>query len=309
MLAAFLLRRANVRELGAILPVWSNWAMLAVTVLVLSGAAQALIEIGTVHALLYTTYGRLVLVKIGLLATILLFAQRARLLVQRHAGVAVGEGAAEPVPAYAGVASGDAAAAPLGGPGAADDSHTDDGDEDVVDAGGGDDAQHDEGGDVEAGAERRGLDGGILRRLRRSVLVELGIAVAVLVATAALVQSSPGRAADAQAALDADATNLITLNSSLYSLQVEFLPNNGLTEIHLFATTPEGAPLRIDEWKITATLPARSLGPIPATVTPITDSHAIGEINLTVKGNWTFAFTLRVGDFNEATVTTVVPIN
>ena len=87
MLAAFLLRRANVRELNAILPVWSNWAMLAVTVLVLSGTAQALIEIGTVHALLHTTYGQLVIAKVLLLAVILAFAQGARLLVQRHAGV------------------------------------------------------------------------------------------------------------------------------------------------------------------------------------------------------------------------------
>src|SRR5215475_13766795 len=50
MLAAFLLRKANARELTAILPVWSNWAVLAVTTLVLAGAAQALIEIGSVGA-------------------------------------------------------------------------------------------------------------------------------------------------------------------------------------------------------------------------------------------------------------------
>ena len=64
MLAAFLLRRANARELGAILPVWSNWATLAVTVLVLGGTAQALIEIGSISSLLHTTYGQLVIVKV-----------------------------------------------------------------------------------------------------------------------------------------------------------------------------------------------------------------------------------------------------
>ncbi|HKD96835.1 MAG TPA: copper resistance protein CopC, partial [Micromonosporaceae bacterium] len=86
MLAFFLLRRANVRELGAILPVWSNWAMLAISVLVLSGTAQALIEIGTVHALVSTTYGRLIIAKVSLLVVILAFAQRARTIVARHAG-------------------------------------------------------------------------------------------------------------------------------------------------------------------------------------------------------------------------------
>lgn len=309
MLGAFLLRRANARELGAILPVWSNWAMLAVTVLVLSGTAQALIEIGTVHALLHTTYGRLVIIKVLLLGAILLFAQRARVLVQKHAGAAVAEVEGELVPAYAAAAGGEGSAAadpgapehpdPRGGAPAAEgdaDAATDETDE------------YDDYDRVRT-VPRQPIEGGVLRRLRRSVLVELGIAVAVLVATAILVQSSPGRAADAQAALDASANNLITLNSRLYALQVDFAPNNGQTEIHLFATSPQGVPIKIAEWKVTATLPAKHLGPIPATITSLTDSHAIGEINLTVPGNWTFAFTLRVGAFDEATVTTVVPIN
>src|SRR5262249_7230142 len=68
MLFGFVLRRANAKELNAILPVWSNWAALAVTVLVLAGTAQALINVATFAALLSTTYGRLLLVKIGMLA-------------------------------------------------------------------------------------------------------------------------------------------------------------------------------------------------------------------------------------------------
>ncbi len=85
MLAAFLLRRANARELSAILPVWSNWATLAVTVLVLGGTAQALIEIGSIGSLLHTTYGQLVIVKVLILGVILLFAGGARRMVQRNA--------------------------------------------------------------------------------------------------------------------------------------------------------------------------------------------------------------------------------
>nr|WP_239135772.1 copper resistance protein CopC [Dactylosporangium siamense] len=71
MLFAFLLRRADTRELTAIVPVWSGWALLAITVLVLAGTAQALVEIGTVDALTGTTYGRIVMVKVALLAVIL----------------------------------------------------------------------------------------------------------------------------------------------------------------------------------------------------------------------------------------------
>jgi len=85
MLTVFLLRRANERELDAILPVWSNWAALAVTVLVLAGTAEALIEVVTLDALLHTTYGKLLLIKIGLLALVLAVAAISRRQVQRRA--------------------------------------------------------------------------------------------------------------------------------------------------------------------------------------------------------------------------------
>jgi putative copper export protein/methionine-rich copper-binding protein CopC len=352
MLAAFLLRRANVRELNAILPVWSNWAMLAVTVLVLSGTAQALIEIGTVHALLHTTYGQLVIAKVLLLTVILAFAQGGRLLVQRHAGVpaalladagadAAGtdqaaDDAQVPVTVGAlvggdpgvhagirrnGPGSGEAAGAG-GGAGSGDgptsgeaDDHASgsDNDGDGDDEYGSDDSDDDyEESDDDESAEvapSRVVDAGILRRLRRSVLIEIAVAVAVLVATAILVQSSPGRAADANANLNAASQGLVTLNSPIYSLQVDFSQSGNNTEIHLYAANLQGVPTKIDEWKVTATLPSQNLGPIPAGVTAITDSHAIGEINLTVPGRWTFAFTLRTSDVNEATVQTTVPIN
>ena len=68
MLVGFLLRQADERELGAILPIWSRWAALAVAALVLAGVVQALIEVGTLSALVSTTYGRLILVKVGLFA-------------------------------------------------------------------------------------------------------------------------------------------------------------------------------------------------------------------------------------------------
>ena len=48
MLVGFLLPQADERELGAILPVWSRWAALAVAGLFLAGTIQALIEVGTV---------------------------------------------------------------------------------------------------------------------------------------------------------------------------------------------------------------------------------------------------------------------
>jgi copper transport protein len=98
MLVGVLLRHANARELGAILPVWSNWAMMAVIVLALTGLAQAIIEVESFGPLFDTRYGRLVLVKAGLLAVVLLVAWYSRRLVlapAQKALVAVGGGPAD----------------------------------------------------------------------------------------------------------------------------------------------------------------------------------------------------------------------
>ncbi len=74
MLAVFLLPRANATELGAIVPVWSRWATYAVGALVLTGTAQALIEIGTPAALFTTTYGWLIVAKVAVVAVVVLVA-------------------------------------------------------------------------------------------------------------------------------------------------------------------------------------------------------------------------------------------
>jgi len=78
MLVLFLLRRANAAELGAIVPIWSRWAGYAIGALLLTGVAQSLLEVGTIDALITTTYGALLLAKIGLVAVVLLVASFSR---------------------------------------------------------------------------------------------------------------------------------------------------------------------------------------------------------------------------------------
>jgi copper transport protein len=85
MLSVFLLRQATPREVGVIMPVWSRWAALAVSVLVLAGTAQALVEVGSFGALFDTTYGRLVIAKVLLLGGVLVAANYSRRWVVRHA--------------------------------------------------------------------------------------------------------------------------------------------------------------------------------------------------------------------------------
>ncbi|AXH90940.1 copper resistance CopC/CopD family protein [Micromonospora aurantiaca] len=84
MLAVFLLRRADERELDAILPIWSRWAALAVAALLLAGTVQGLIEVAGLQALFDTTYGRLLIAKIVLFALVIGVAAYSRALVRRR---------------------------------------------------------------------------------------------------------------------------------------------------------------------------------------------------------------------------------
>jgi copper transport protein len=82
MIFGFLTRRANERELGAILPIWSRWAGTAVAALIIAGSVQALIEVASFKGLFDSTYGRLILAKIGLAAGALGVAAFARRLIR-----------------------------------------------------------------------------------------------------------------------------------------------------------------------------------------------------------------------------------
>ncbi|WP_092547795.1 copper resistance CopC/CopD family protein [Actinoplanes derwentensis] len=85
MLFGFLLPRANARELGAILPIWSRWAMTSVGVLIFAGTVQALIEVSTFDGLINSTYGRMILAKVGLAAVVIGVAAWSRQLVKKRA--------------------------------------------------------------------------------------------------------------------------------------------------------------------------------------------------------------------------------
>ncbi|GAA4924860.1 copper resistance protein CopC [Actinoplanes utahensis] len=81
MLFGFLLPQANARELGAILPIWSRWAMTAVGALIFAGVVQALIEVSTLDGLINSTYGRMILAKVGIAAVVIGIAAWSRRLV------------------------------------------------------------------------------------------------------------------------------------------------------------------------------------------------------------------------------------
>lgn len=249
VLIAFLLPKANARELGVIVPVWSRWAFAAVCTLVLTGVVQALFEIGLSFKALFTTeYGLLVLTKAVLAGSVVGVAFFSRRMV--------------PKIARAGAEASDEAAAPLA------------------------------------------------RRLRRLVILEACVATVVLAVTSVLVQVTPARDAVAAAA-EPPGIRETTLTTKLYTLQVDLEPatvgpNN---EIHLYAFTPQGAPLPVQEWTATAALPSQGIEPISISLLKLLPNHTTGAVTLPAAGEWTFSFTLRTTDIDEATSTWQVRIS
>ncbi len=240
MLIAFLLPRANETELGAIVPVWSRWAGYAVGALLLTGLAQSLLELGTLGAIVSTTYGLTLLAKVSLVAVILLVAFWSRRQLAAFE--------AEP---------------PSGSP----------------------------------------------TRLRRLVIVEALVAVVVLGVTSALVQLTPGRSTAAPTANAAVQTAVLPDPSNRFILTVDLLPGRtGINELHLYATTPDGRPLTVLEWRVKADNTGAGIQGLEAVVTPITTDHASGQITLPSGGSWKFVFTLRLDQLTIGNVTTTFTV-
>ncbi|WP_189079528.1 copper resistance CopC/CopD family protein [Mangrovihabitans endophyticus] len=82
-LATVVLPRTPPRVLQVILAAWSRTAAIAVVWLVGGGVVQAVVQVGSVPALVHTGYGRLLLIKVAVLAVTLTAAGYARTLVRR----------------------------------------------------------------------------------------------------------------------------------------------------------------------------------------------------------------------------------
>lgn len=89
VLLAGLLPRRRAGELAEVIPRFSQWALGAVVVIVGSGALLAWRLVGSWQALTNTSYGELLLVKIGLLALVLAAAQRSKAWVGARLRLAV----------------------------------------------------------------------------------------------------------------------------------------------------------------------------------------------------------------------------
>ncbi|MFI0895235.1 copper resistance protein CopC [Streptomyces sp. NPDC020983] len=371
--AAATLERAAVRR-------FSTVALTAITALVGTGTYQAWRQIGTWRAFTDTSYGRLLLIKIGLVCCLVATAWFSRRWTQSlgeavpaaaasgRAGTAGrvarqkarGEARRTPRQAVVATAGGpEAAAGPEGpqepGQGAQDGTDTaaggaagradGPGDSSGADTGRDDAVERAAGGDprraaqlrrqqaVRAAArERKVRDADPARvALRRTVLIEAGIAVVLLTVTTILTGSQPGRAAEeqkrlAKAPAAPGASAPAATAPQQVSLSIPFdtggaggkgtasltlaPPRAGRdAEVHMELTDPAGKPIKAPEVRLAFTLPAQHLGPLPAKVRAFTAGHWIATgVRLPLAGTWQLALTVRTSDIDEVTVTRDVQI-
>jgi copper transport protein len=218
-------------------PRFSLLALASVAALVTSGLVSGFFEVGSVAALWETTYGRLLLVKVGLLLPLLAlgaFNNRVSVPALRAAA---------------------------------------------------------------AGPELR-------RRFSRAVALELGVMVAIVGVTAALVAEPPAKAQGTGGSVTREGE----IGPFLYALTVE-PARVGKNELHAYLLERTGQPAEVDEIGLALTLAEPDVGPLPLKATPAGPGHVVvtaGELPLA--GDWTFQLDVRRGEFDAWTATTDIPI-
>ncbi|MFE9806234.1 copper resistance CopC/CopD family protein [Streptomyces sp. NPDC005227] len=273
---------------------FSRLAFGSVLVLVATGIYQSWRQVGSWSAFTDTTYGQLLLVKIGLVAVLVGVASISRRWtgglaegVPRAAKAAlVEQRSARRTPAT--VPADSRRAAQLARQQAA----------------------------VDTARAQRVRDADPNRTgLRRSVLAEAAVAVVLLAVTTALTTTEPGRTEEAvQQAKGAAAQRSGALSLKIPfdtggqdgkgTAEVTFDPARvGGNEMHVFVVRPNGRAFDVPEVKLALTLKAKDVGPLPVTPDRIATGHwSASDVQIPMAGDWKIAVTVRTSDIDQVTV-------
>ncbi|MFJ2596054.1 copper resistance CopC/CopD family protein [Streptomyces erythrochromogenes] len=284
---------------------FSRVAFVSVVVLAATGVYQAWRQTGSWSALTGTEYGRLLLLKVALVAVLLAVAYMSRKWTARLAEApAALEGADAKV-------------------GAADDVSRET--ESVT-------APADPKRAAQLARQRAALESAREKRvrdadpdragLRRSVLAEAAIAVILLAVTTVLTSTEPGRTVEQEAARGSAATAVpdravkITLPfdtggpNGKGSVRLELDPGRvGANTLHLWADTGDGQPFDLPEIKVAFTLPTKDIGPLPVIPDQAAPGHwTASGVQLPLAGEWRIDVTVRTSDIDQTTVQKTVKI-
>ncbi|MFF3323227.1 copper resistance CopC/CopD family protein [Streptomyces sp. NPDC002889] len=286
---------------------FSTVAFTSVVVLAVTGIYQSWRQIGSWSALTGTSYGQLLLLKVGLVGVMVAVAWISRRWTARLAEVPEAESeqveeaaeAEETGEAEAGEAESDVAEAG----------------QDPARA-----AQLARQKVAVATAERRRVRESDAERsgLRRSVLAETGVAVVLLAVTTVLTATEPGRTQEAAAKAGATPAaqeappgpTEIKLPFDTGgprgrgTLRLSLDPaRSGANEMQVRAESPDGKPLDAPELKVSFTLKAKQIGPLPITPDRITAGHwSAGAVQIPMPGTWQVKVTVRTSDIDQTTV-------
>ncbi|MEU1039623.1 copper resistance protein CopC [Streptomyces sp. NPDC005907] len=284
---------------------FSRVAFGSVVALTATGLYQSWRQVGSWSALTGTGYGQLLLVKIGLVAVLVGIAFLSRRWTARlpeTSPVLAPEADAagkEPVTLPAAATTRAGAGTPAG---AADSVRA---------------AQlARQRAAVTAAREKRVRDADPHRSgLRRSVLAEAGVAVVLLAVTTVLTSTEPGRteeAARAATAYSAQRSGPLTVTvpfdtggeDGKGSARLTLDPARvGGNDMHLFVERPNGKAFDVPEVKVSFTLGAKDVGPLPVVPDRIATGHwtATG-VQIPMAGDWEIAVTVRTSDIDQTTV-------
>jgi len=277
----------------------------AVGVVVASGVIQSIGQVGSFYALFNTSYGTILLVKVGLVVLLLGAAGVSRRLLLGRLGVR-SPGRADPIPGRPPAAGGREATGDGGagvvGPGRADRAgvHPVSGGvalAEAAPAGGAGAAGSDP---ADAGLRRR-----LRQRLRRSVLAELTLALAVLAVTALLVNAPPAKQA---------ASEPFTQSFQVLGVQVNAIVSPARTgpgnQFHFYVLGPSGQPRAIPELDASITLPAEGIGPLKIPLVVSGPGHYVAQsVDIPFGGSWVLKLTVRTSPIDEQEVIATLPVH
>ncbi|MGV9624859.1 copper resistance CopC/CopD family protein [Streptomyces tendae] len=290
---------------------FSRTAFAAVTVLVVTGVYQSWRGLGSWEALTGSTYGRLLLAKVVLVAVLLAVAAVSRrwTAALQTAPVAVREPdrAHERVPQPAG------GGPPPEGTGATGTGDTGTGDTGTGATGTGDTGTGDSGtGDTATGDT--GTESALRRGLYRSVLVEAVVAAVVLGVTTVLTATPPGRSAEETARTAVPAGGVLPASVTTIpfeigttgrgTVQITLDPGRtGDNAVQAVVFGPDGSLAAVPELRLSFTLSDQDVGPIEADLVDRGGYWSANTVTLPLPGTWTMKATVRVSEIDQVSET------
>ncbi|MFE1584553.1 copper resistance protein CopC [Streptomyces sp. NPDC058737] len=281
---------------------FSRTAFAAVTVLAVTGVYQSWRGLGSWQALTGSTYGRLLLAKVVLVAVLLAAAAVSRrwtaALVTAPVVVREPDRVPERTPQPAGGPPPEAPQPPKPPPPPRPDADPGTGTRTGTGPGAGD-----------AGA------GPALRRgLYRSVLVEAVVAAVVLGVTTVLTATPPGRSAEEAARAVVPAGGVLPASvttipfevgaSGRGTVQITLDPGRtGDNAVQAVVFGPDGSLAAVPELRLSFTLPDKDVGPIEADLVDRGGYWSANTVTLPLPGTWTMKATVRVSETDQVSET------